>query len=219
MLVASIAANESVAEEEEYDENAAIEEPIPVRAARGRDRRGNVFVEAVELEDDWVPPTYPKSDEETKRLEAYVGKTALLSYLDDKAKATVIGAFQKKSFAKDEAVITQVRTAGLGMLNFLALGFLVLNTSVSLQSKAFFFVYGLQTSFLSPHTMRVHSCPVCLVCRARMATTTTLLIRATRMCSSRKDVSFLTHQFQFMSESQAKDKFHSYRTTYARSCV
>jgi hypothetical protein len=104
----NFAAAEPVEDTEEGDEDAAAEEPIPARAVRGRDRRGNVFVEAVELEDDWVPPTYPKSEEEMKRLEAYVGKTALLSYLDDKAKATVIGAFQKKSYAKDEAVITQV---------------------------------------------------------------------------------------------------------------
>ncbi len=103
------AASEPPAEDtEEGDEEGADEPVVPVRAPRGRDRRGNVFVEAVELEDDWEPPTYPKSEDEMKRLEAYVGKTALLSYLDDKAKATVIGAFQKKSFAKDEAVITQV---------------------------------------------------------------------------------------------------------------
>uniref|UniRef100_A0A7S0VSY4 Cyclic nucleotide-binding domain-containing protein n=1 Tax=Hemiselmis tepida TaxID=464990 RepID=A0A7S0VSY4_9CRYP len=97
---AGAAVEEAPAEEEE-----PAEEVAPKRAARGR--RTNVFVEAVELDDDWEPPQHEKEDAEGKRLEEYIGKTALLAYLDEKAKKTVIGAFQKKQCAKDEDVIKQ----------------------------------------------------------------------------------------------------------------
>lgn len=94
--------------EEEPEEESPIEDaPQP----RGRGRRTNVFVEAVELDDDWKPPSYEKTEEEGKRLEGYIAKTALLAYLDEKARVTVIAAFQKKNCAKDENVISQVRAA------------------------------------------------------------------------------------------------------------
>jgi len=89
---------------EEEDEEPA---PAPVPAPRGRGRRTNVFVEAVQLDDDWVPPSYDKTDEEKGRLDGYISKTALLAYLDPKARTTVIAAFQKKTFSKDENIITQ----------------------------------------------------------------------------------------------------------------
>mmetsp|Transcript_17751 Transcript_17751/g.44868 ORF Transcript_17751/g.44868 Transcript_17751/m.44868 type:complete len:388 (-) Transcript_17751:128-1291(-) len=98
------AKEEEEAAEEPEEEEAPVEE-APKRAPRGR--RTNVFVEAVELDDNWVPPQYEKEDAEAKRLEEYIGKTALLAYLDDSAKKTVIGAFQKKVCSKDDAVITQ----------------------------------------------------------------------------------------------------------------
>ncbi len=60
------------------------------------------------LESDWAPPSYEKTDEEKARLEVYISKTALLAYLDTKAKATVVDAFQKKEFVKDDDIITQV---------------------------------------------------------------------------------------------------------------
>ena len=89
---------------EEETTNAA-EEDKPKRAPRGR--RTNVFVEAVELDENWEPPQYAKEDAEAQRLQEYIGKTALLAYLDEKAKKTVIGAFQKKTCSKDEEVIKQ----------------------------------------------------------------------------------------------------------------
>lgn len=55
-----------------------------------------------------VAPTFEKTPEEAERLNGYIAKTALLAYLDSKAKETVIGAFQKKVCSKDEEVIKQV---------------------------------------------------------------------------------------------------------------
>lgn len=90
---------EEEAEEETIDEGGE-EDSIPAAALAGRSRgrRTNVFVEAVKLEDDWVAPTYEKSDAEKAKLSDYLSKTALLAYLDPKSKITVIDAFQKKSF-------------------------------------------------------------------------------------------------------------------------
>lgn len=90
---------EEEAEEETIDEGGE-EDSIPAAALAGRSRgrRTNVFVEAVKIEDDWVAPTYEKSDAEKAKLNDYLSKTALLAYLDPKSKITVIDAFQKKSF-------------------------------------------------------------------------------------------------------------------------
>lgn len=86
------------------------EEAPPPAALAGRQRQGrrqNVFVQAVTLEDDWVAPTYPKDDAEKAKLGVYLSKTALLAYLDPKSKATVIEAFQKKTFSNGDNIITQ----------------------------------------------------------------------------------------------------------------
>mmetsp|Transcript_42239 Transcript_42239/g.99136 ORF Transcript_42239/g.99136 Transcript_42239/m.99136 type:complete len:390 (+) Transcript_42239:117-1286(+) len=99
--------------QEEVDQGNVSEEednepvPMPAPAARGRGRRTNVFVEPVQLDDDWVPPSYDKNDQEKERLDGYIGKTALLQYLDPKAKQTVIGAFQKKTYSSGDNIITQ----------------------------------------------------------------------------------------------------------------
>ncbi len=113
----------NLSEEEEPDP-----EPKPAPAARGRTRRTNVFVEPVQLDDDWVPPSYDKTDEEKVRLEGYIGKTALLQYLDTKAKQTVIGAFQKKNYSAGENIITQVRQSKPNLVRDSAQRALVLST-------------------------------------------------------------------------------------------
>ena len=80
--------------------------PKPAHVGR---RRQNVFVEAVEIDENWVAPSYPHTEEEIARLHDYVSKTVLLAHLDQQAKDTVIGAFQKKSYTSGEAIITQAR--------------------------------------------------------------------------------------------------------------
>lgn len=71
----------AVEETEEADEGEE-ESEAPARPQRGR--RNNVFVESAKVEDDWVPPTSEKTEDERGRLEAYISKTALLSFLDSK---------------------------------------------------------------------------------------------------------------------------------------
>jgi len=97
-------------EERQIEEEEVLPTPAQQRKMmdRRRSRRSNVFVEAVTIEEDWMPPSYEKTEEEKARLDVYIGKTALLAYLDPKAKATVLGAFQKKNYVKDENIITQV---------------------------------------------------------------------------------------------------------------
>ena len=80
--------------------------PAPKAAHVGR-RRQNVFVEAVEIDENWVAPAYPHTEEEIARLHEYVSKTVLLAHLDQQAKDTVIGAFQKMSYTAGQAIITQ----------------------------------------------------------------------------------------------------------------
>ncbi|KAJ1493480.1 cyclic nucleotide-binding-like protein [Baffinella frigidus] len=94
----------AVEETEEADEGEE-ESEAPARPQRGR--RNNVFVESAKVEDDWVPPTSEKTEDERGRLEAYISKTALLSFLDSKARATVVSAFEKKTYSKDDDIIKQ----------------------------------------------------------------------------------------------------------------
>ena len=103
---------EAVHEDHEDDsvEDTHVHEDVPpptAVAGRNQGRRKNVFVQAVTLEDDWVPPTFEKNEEEKTTQNEYLSKTALLAYLDPKSKATVIEAFQKKNFTNGDNIITQ----------------------------------------------------------------------------------------------------------------
>lgn len=94
----------------ETEEHELVDEPPPAAQAylnaTGR-RRSNVFQEAVVIEQGWRAPTFPKTAEEIKRLDGYVGETALLKHLDLSLKTTVVQAFEKKTFGDGEAIITQ----------------------------------------------------------------------------------------------------------------
>ena len=68
-------------------------------------------MEAVEIDENWVAPSYPHSEEEIARLNEYVSKTVLLAHLDQQAKDTVIGAFQRKSYTSGQNIITQANGA------------------------------------------------------------------------------------------------------------
>ncbi len=80
--------------------------PAPKAAQIGR-RRQNVFVEAVEIDENWVAPSHQHTEKEIARLNEYVSKTTLLAHLDEQAKNTVIGAFQTKSYKVGQDIITQ----------------------------------------------------------------------------------------------------------------
>jgi hypothetical protein len=100
-----------VCEEEEIERTPSpgTSAAAPTRSAHVGSRRQNVFVEAVEIDADWVAPSYPHTEEEEARLHGYVSKTVLLAHLDQQAKQTVIAAFQKLSFRSGQAIITQAR--------------------------------------------------------------------------------------------------------------
>mmetsp|Transcript_57329 Transcript_57329/g.150972 ORF Transcript_57329/g.150972 Transcript_57329/m.150972 type:complete len:390 (+) Transcript_57329:80-1249(+) len=100
------AAAASVEEEEDDHSSAPAPAPAPSMPKMGR-RRQNVFVEAVEVDADWVAPSYPHTEAEVQRLHEYVSKTILLSHLDQQAKETVIGAFQCKNYTLGQDIITQ----------------------------------------------------------------------------------------------------------------
>eukprot|EP00960_Hanusia_phi_P033828 750659-Hanusia_phi.AAC.1 len=95
-------------EEENEDDEPPTPPPVNVRSkSMCRGRRGTVFVEAAQIEDGWTPPSYPKSEDEIHRLDEHISKTALLAYLDPKARTTVIEAFEKKNFSAGEDIIRQ----------------------------------------------------------------------------------------------------------------
>ena len=69
------------------DDEGGEEEDVAMPAdykGRQRGRRNNVFVESAKVEDGWVPPFYEKTADEKARLEGYISKTFLLSFLDVK---------------------------------------------------------------------------------------------------------------------------------------
>mmetsp|Transcript_10775 Transcript_10775/g.25817 ORF Transcript_10775/g.25817 Transcript_10775/m.25817 type:complete len:517 (-) Transcript_10775:270-1820(-) len=84
-----------------------VEEAVARKPRTGRTRRKSVFVESVNLEEDWCPPIFEKSEEEKTRLAEHILKTALLAALDTKARDTVIMAVQKESIKRGQNVIVQ----------------------------------------------------------------------------------------------------------------
>mmetsp|Transcript_130652 Transcript_130652/g.194646 ORF Transcript_130652/g.194646 Transcript_130652/m.194646 type:complete len:386 (+) Transcript_130652:143-1300(+) len=74
---------------------------------KNRKRRSCVFVEPVQLEANWVAPSFEKSNDDADRLKTYISKTALLANLEDSAVKTIIGAFQMKSFPAGTDVIKE----------------------------------------------------------------------------------------------------------------
>jgi hypothetical protein len=105
------AAGENSEEEDALERPSSSTEPsapIPApKAAQIGRRRQNVFAKAVEIDENWVAPSYDHNKEEIARLNEYVSKTTLLAHLDEQAKNTVIGAFQKKSYKVGQDIITQ----------------------------------------------------------------------------------------------------------------
>ena len=90
-------AEEAVEDEGEEEQLIVDEPPAAAKAylnASGR-RRSNVFVEAVKLEENWKAPTFPKTMEETLRLENYIAGTSLLKHLDLSLRNTVIQVLPK----------------------------------------------------------------------------------------------------------------------------
>ncbi len=77
-----------------------------------RPRRESVFVEAVQVDDKWVPPSYPHSPDETMRLRDYVANTVLLSHLSSNLRDTVINALERKEYPKGAEIIKQVSSVG-----------------------------------------------------------------------------------------------------------
>ena len=64
-------------------------------------------MEAVEIDENWVAPSYPHSEDEVVRLTNYVSKTVLLSHVEGQAKASLIGAFQKMNYSQGDEIIQQ----------------------------------------------------------------------------------------------------------------
>jgi hypothetical protein len=88
---------------EDYSES----EIAPPRMAF-RPRRESVFVEAVHVDEKWVPPSYPHTPEDISRLRGYVANTVLLSHLSTHLRDTVIDALERKEYPKGAEIIKQV---------------------------------------------------------------------------------------------------------------
>ncbi|KAI1103175.1 camp-dependent protein kinase regulatory subunit [Jackrogersella minutella] len=75
-------------------------------------RRTSVSAESLkpvaDVNDNWTPPSYPKTPEQLSRLRKAIEGNFLFSHLDDEQNAQILGALQEKPIpAKDIKVITQ----------------------------------------------------------------------------------------------------------------
>ncbi|CAJ2502895.1 Uu.00g102890.m01.CDS01 [Anthostomella pinea] len=75
-------------------------------------RRTSVSAESLkpagDANDNWTPPSYPKSQEQLDRLRRAIGGNFLFNHLDDEQNAQILGALQEKPIpAKSIKVITQ----------------------------------------------------------------------------------------------------------------
>ncbi|KAI0473107.1 regulatory subunit of protein kinase A [Xylariaceae sp. FL0804] len=75
-------------------------------------RRTSVSAESLkpvaDVNDNWSPPTYPKTTDQLYRLQKAIEGNFLFSHLDDEQNAQILGALQEKPIpAKDIKVITQ----------------------------------------------------------------------------------------------------------------
>ncbi|KAI1204666.1 camp-dependent protein kinase regulatory subunit [Annulohypoxylon truncatum] len=75
-------------------------------------RRTSVSAESLkpvaDVNDNWTPPSYPKTPEQLQRLKKAIENNFLFSHLDDEQNAQILGALQEKPIpAKDIKVITQ----------------------------------------------------------------------------------------------------------------
>ena len=73
-----------------------------------RPRRESVFVEAVHVDEKWVPPSYPHTPDDVSRLRGYMAGTVLLSHLSTHLRDTVIDSLERKEYPKGAEIITQV---------------------------------------------------------------------------------------------------------------
>ncbi|OTA98751.1 hypothetical protein M426DRAFT_103093 [Hypoxylon sp. CI-4A] len=75
-------------------------------------RRTSVSAESLkpvaDVNDNWTPPSYPKTSDQLGRLQKAIEGNFLFSHLDDEQNAQILGALQEKPIpAKDIKVITQ----------------------------------------------------------------------------------------------------------------
>ncbi|KAH9906655.1 regulatory subunit of protein kinase A [Xylariomycetidae sp. FL2044] len=75
-------------------------------------RRTSVSAESLkpvaDVNDNWTPPSYPKTTDQLERLKKAIEGNFLFSHLDDEQNAQILGALQEKPIpAKDIKVITQ----------------------------------------------------------------------------------------------------------------
>jgi cAMP-dependent protein kinase regulator len=78
-------------------------------------RRTSVSAESLkpvaDVNDNWSPPSYPKSPEQLERLQTAIAGNFLFSHLDDEQTAQILGALQEKLIpAKDIKVCSLLPT-------------------------------------------------------------------------------------------------------------
>ena len=82
-----------------------------------------MFVEAVQVDEKWVPPTFAHTSEEVRRLQEYVSQTILLSHLNTQLRDTVIDALERKEFPKGYEIIQQVKCIVIILYRYILLNF------------------------------------------------------------------------------------------------
>ncbi|KAI5860312.1 camp-dependent protein kinase regulatory subunit [Durotheca rogersii] len=90
----------------------AVQNPDNYPAQYNFGRRTSVSAESLkpvaDANDNWTPPSYPKSLEQLDRLKKAIEGNFLFSHMDDEQNAQILGALQEKPIpARDIKVITQ----------------------------------------------------------------------------------------------------------------
>jgi len=94
-------------DDDDDDDDGCIEEgqDMPVMKARGR--RDQVMAPKVEIPDDYVPPSYEKSDQEMEFLKQVMVTNKLMKNLSPSDRTMLLSAFKACEFEQGVKIITQ----------------------------------------------------------------------------------------------------------------
>ena len=83
------------------------EQQLKLQAKAAGKNRAAVRGRMMEFDGDFVPPEYPKTDDDKKFLDKALGSNFIFSDLTDKERTMLIKAMQKQENKEGEIIITQ----------------------------------------------------------------------------------------------------------------
>ena len=83
------------------------DEELNRRARVGRNRRGVIFSESVQVDKNWQPVSIEKSDKERTEIRNVIDQNILLNGIDEDGRKIITDAMSHKVFAPQETIIKQ----------------------------------------------------------------------------------------------------------------